>query len=149
MDTNDNESYTWLWEQLDKYLASKKLKQTKQRQVIVKSFLELGGHISAEELHDHIRKSGKNIGLATIYRTLNLLRDAEVVNQKQFSDEKSVYEVNAPGGHHDHLVCLKCHKVVEFENDAIEKLQVEVAEANGFILTSHCLDLFGYCSSCK
>mgnify|MGYP001216855334 CR=1 FL=1 len=147
--SEESQSYEWLWTKLDSYLASRKLKQTKQRQLIIEAFLELGGHISAEDLHDYIRKLGKNIGLATIYRTLNLLKEAQVVNQKQFSDGRAVYEVDPPGSHHDHLVCLKCNKVVEFQNDEIERLQEEVAKENGFVLASHSLDLFGYCEQCR
>lgn len=149
MTKKDAQSYDWLWTKLDSHLASRKLKQTKQRQIIIEAFLGLGGHISAEDLHDHIRGLGNNIGLATIYRTLNLLREAEVVNQKQFADGRAVYEVDAPGSHHDHLICLKCNKVVEFENDEIEALQIKVATENGFKLVSHSLDLFGYCGECR
>ena len=127
----------------------KNLKQTKQRQTIVKGFLDLKGHISAEELHDYTREQGHNIGLATIYRTLNLLKEAGLADQKQFSDGKSVFELLSPGHHHDHLICMSCQKIIEFENDEIEQLQEAVAKHHGFKLINHSLDLFGYCPSCQ
>lgn len=146
--TNEKEGEAWLWRSLDDFLMKKNLKQTKQRQRVIERFLELKGHISAEELHDHIRKKGDNIGLATVYRTLNLLKEAGLADQKQFSDGRSVFEVHAPGSHHDHLICLGCHMVVEFENEAIETLQEEVAKSFNFTLINHSLDLFGYCETC-
>lgn len=142
----------WFWDRLDDYLAEKGLKQTKQRKVIIEFFLNLEGHISAEELHDHIRGKGHPTGLATIYRTLNLLKDAELVEQKQFAEGKAVFEVHAPDTHHDHLICLDCGLVLEFENAKIEKLQEQVARENGFELVSHSLDMYGRCldkASCR
>lgn len=147
--TLDSKTTDWLWAKLDNFLSEKKLKQTRQRQVIVQGFLEMSGHLSAEELHEYIRNQGHNIGLATIYRTLNLLKEAGLADQKQFADGKSVFEVLSPGHHHDHLICLSCRKIIEFENEEIEKLQDKVALLHNFELVSHSLDLFGYCESCK
>ena len=146
---NKGSDWSWFWENLDHYLARNQLKQTKQRKTIVEYFLTLHSHLDAEELHEAVRKDGHNIGLATIYRTLNLLTEAGLVEQKNFQDGKSLYEVILPNEHHDHLVCLDCGKVVEFENDEIERLQEVVAEQHGFELISHTLDMFGRCSACQ
>ena len=142
------EAFVWFWERLDQYLAKSQLKQSKQRNYIIEEFLKLDAHVSAEDLHGVLKNTEHNPGLATVYRTLNLLKDAGLVDQKQFSDGKSVFEVLAPDSHHDHLICVSCHKVIEFENPEIEKLQGEVAQRYGFRLTHHSLDLFGYCSEC-
>ena len=142
------EAYRWFWEALDAYLAKKNLKQTKQRKQIVERFIGMKEHLSAEELHEAVRKDGHNIGLATIYRTLNLLADAGLAEQKSFGEGRFVYEINTPGTHHDHLICLSCGLVIEFENDEIEKLQDKVAAQHQFKLASHRLDLFGHCSNC-
>ena len=142
---SSRESYRWFWDALDSYLSDKNLKQTQQRRKLIELFLKMNNHISAEELHDAARKAGHNIGLATIYRTLNLLAEADLVEQKTFVNGRHVYEVNMPGEHHDHLICLKCGLVIEFENEEIEKLQERIAALHKFELKSHRLDLFGHC----
>ena len=139
----------WFYKELDHYLETKQLKQTKQRQTVIDVFLESQKHVDAEGLQKNIKDRGFNIGLATVYRTLNLLREAGLVEQRSFSDGRTLFEISHPDEHHDHLVCLKCQKVVEFENEKIEKLQDEVAEKYGFDLITHRLDLFGHCSECQ
>ena len=139
------DSHRWFSEALDQYLAKKHLKQTKQRQAIVQLFLELKTHVSAEALRAAAQDAGLDVGLATIYRTLNLLAEAGLAEQKQFGDGHFVYEIVRPGAHHDHLICLDCGKVLEFENAEIERLQEKVAALHEFRLTSHRLDLFGHC----
>ena len=137
----------WFWDGLDAYLSRNQLKQTKQRKLIVSQFLMMKTHVDAEELYESVRKEGHNIGLATIYRTLNLLKDAGLVEQSSFADGRAVFEVLKPGDHHDHLICVDCGKVVEFENEDIEDLQRKVAKEKGFDLTSHRLDLYGRCQT--
>ncbi|MBC7659964.1 MAG: transcriptional repressor [Chitinophagaceae bacterium] len=138
----------WFWEKLNHYLAKSQLKHSKQRNFIIEEFLAMDSHVSAEELYSQLKNRDHNPGLATVYRTLNLLKDAGLVDQKQFSDGKSVFEVMAPDSHHDHLICLSCHKVIEFENEEIERLQELVAKKHSFKLTKHSLELFGHCSDC-
>ncbi len=144
--------FTWFWEGLDHYLASKGLKQTTQRKVIVEHFLRLNSHVDADELHQSVREEGHDIGLATIYRTLNLLRDAGLVDQQSFQDGRHVYEVASPNSHHDHLVCTSCGVVIEFEDPEIERLQEKIAVKYAMVLKSHRLDLYGTCldeAACK
>lgn len=142
---SSRETFRWFWEALDSYLTDKNLKQTQQRRKLIELFLKMNNHISAEELHLAARDAGHNIGLATIYRTLNLLAEADLVEQKSFVDGRHVYEINMPGEHHDHLICLDCGLVVEFESAEIEALQDRIAAKNQFALKAHRLDLFGHC----
>lgn len=135
----------WFWLALDAYLEGQSLKQTKQRAVIVEYFLKADTHIDADELHRIVQKQGHDIGLATIYRTLNLLTEAGLAEQRSFTDGRSVFEILRPNHHHDHLICVECRHVIEFENSAIEALQEKVAKEFGFELVSHRLDLFGRC----
>lgn len=139
------EGLKWFWTALDDYLTKKNLKQTRQRKQIVELFINMKSHISAEELHEAARQSGHQIGLATIYRTLNLLAEAGLAEQKSFGEGRFVYEVSTPGEHHDHIICLDCGAVIEFENDEIEKLQEKVAVLHEMELTTHRLDLYGRC----
>jgi Fur family ferric uptake transcriptional regulator len=135
----------WFWTALDAYLTRKNLKQTRQRKQIVELFINKKSHLSAEELHEAARRDGYNIGLATIYRTLNLLADAGLAEQKSFGEGRFVFEVSTPGEHHDHIICLDCGAVIEFENAEIEALQQKVAAAHDMKLSTHRLDLFGRC----
>ena len=144
----EEKDFAWFWLGLDEYLLCHQLKQTKQRKVIVSFFLKLARHVDAEDLYHKVRAEGHSIGLATIYRTLNLLKDAGLVEQHSFADGRAIFEIAPPGSHHDHLVCLKCGKIEEFENAAIEELQEKIALERGFVLTSHRLALYGHCSSC-
>jgi Fur family ferric uptake transcriptional regulator len=141
---NENK-FAWFWEKLDAYLTKHQLKQTTQRRQIVEIFLNSQSHIDAEALHAKVRKHGLNIGLATIYRTLNLLRDAKLVEQRDFAEGRAVFEPLSPLEHHDHLICQDCGQIQEFENHEIEELQRQVAKRLGFELKSHRLDLFGRC----
>ena len=149
MGGRENERFQWFWQALDEYLDRHQMKQTKQRQLIVEHFLGMDNHVAAEDLHEALRSAGQNIGLATVYRTLNLLEQAGLVEQKSFGDGRSLFELSTPGEHHDHLVCLDCGRVVEFENAEIERLQEKVAAEHNFVLRSHCLDLFGQCEDCR
>lgn len=135
----------WFWDVLDDYLAKQGLKQTRQRKVVVEEFLRVDRHIDAEDLHGIVRKRDPKVGLATVYRTLNLLREAGLADQKSFRDGRSVFEIHRPDSHHDHFICLDCGQVKEFENETIEELQKKVAQELGFRLTGHRLDLYGKC----
>ena len=101
-------------------------------------------HISAEDLYKLLLDMGEEIGLATVYRVLNQFDDAGIVNRHHFEGGKSVFELSQKK-HHDHLVCLKCGKVVEFIDHTIEERQERVAEEQGMRLTNHSLYLYGYC----
>lgn len=140
-----SDTYRWFWDALDEYLSKKNLKQTRQRRGIIELFINLNRHLSAEELHEEARRDGHNVGLATIYRTLNLLAEAGLAEQKSFGENRFVYEVATPGAHHDHIICIDCGAVIEFENDEIERLQERVAAMHDFRLKAHRLDLFGHC----
>ncbi len=143
--SSENIGYAWFFERLDAYLDRMGLKQTQPRRTIIQIFLKLDAHVDAEELHQSVRNEGFEIGLATIYRTLNLLTDAGLVEQKSFQDGRSVFEIADPDKHHDHLICTKCRRMIEFENHKIEVLQEEIAEKYGMELKTHRLDLFGHC----
>jgi Fur family transcriptional regulator, ferric uptake regulator len=101
-------------------------------------------HISAEDVYKILLEMDEDIGLATVYRVLNQFDDAGILNRHHFEGGKSVFEISHKK-HHDHLVCLKCGKVVEFEDDVIERLQKEIAARNNMTLTHHSLYLYGEC----
>jgi len=101
-------------------------------------------HISAEDVYKILLEHEEDIGLATVYRVLNQFDDAGILDRHHFEGGKSVFEISHKK-HHDHLVCLKCGKVIEFEDDVIEKRQEEVAHRHNITLTHHSLYLYGEC----
>jgi Fur family ferric uptake transcriptional regulator len=101
-------------------------------------------HISAEDVYKILLEQHEEIGLATVYRVLNQFDDAGIVSRHHFEGGKSVFELSHKQ-HHDHLVCLKCGKVVEFEDDVIEQRQDDVAKKHNIKLTNHSLYLYGEC----
>ncbi len=102
-------------------------------------------HLTAEEIYRLLLDSGEEIGLATVYRVLTQFESAGLVKRHHFEGGQSVFELDE-GKHHDHLVCVKCGKVVEFCDDVIESHQKAIAEKAGFVLADHSLILYGICS---
>lgn len=101
-------------------------------------------HISAEDMYKLLLERKEEIGLATVYRVLNQFDDAGIVTRHHFEGGRSVFELSNKH-HHDHLVCLTCGHVFEFEDDVIERRQDEIAAANQLTLTNHSLYLYGEC----
>ncbi len=125
------------------------LRWTQQRELIASLFLQEKSHISAEELYDRVKRKDPSVGYSTVYRTLKLIVNAGLGSERKFETHQSVFEPEFVGKHHDHLVCVKCGKIIEFENKRIEDLQKDVAEANSFQIEEHRLTLYGYCSDCR
>jgi Fur family ferric uptake transcriptional regulator len=135
--------------QFQDFITAKGLKSTRQRDLVLECFLASDSHLSTEELYLKVRAKYPSIGFATVYRTLKLFAEAGIAREIHFGDGQSRYEHVAEGEHHDHLVCTRCGSVQEFENEAIEKLQQEVAEQFGFEVETHKLELYGICSKCR
>jgi Fur family ferric uptake transcriptional regulator len=98
-------------------------------------------HMSAEDVYKAILAAGEDVGLATIYRVLTQFEAAGLVKRHNFDSGHSVFELDR-GGHHDHMVCLKTNKVIEFNNEEIEQLQKKIAEDHGYDLQDHSLVLY-------
>ena len=105
--------------------------------------------MSIEELLAQVRSEDKRIGYATVYRTLKLLAECGVANERKFSDGLTRYELADDSSHHDHLICLECGSIVEFEEPRIEDLQEEIAERHGYRLLSHKHEMYGVCPKCQ
>ncbi|MCU7958832.1 MAG: ferric iron uptake transcriptional regulator [gamma proteobacterium symbiont of Bathyaustriella thionipta] len=101
-------------------------------------------HLSAEDVYKQLLKNDSDIGLATVYRVLTQFETAGLVNRHHFEGGHSVFELSQ-GGHHDHLVCVKCGRVVEFFDEVIEERQKAIARDNGFKMQDHSLIIYGVC----
>ena len=132
-----------------RYIEEKGLKSTTQRDEIVNVFFNVKGHVSIEELHHTVQKKNPKIGYTTVYRTLKLLTESGLAHERKFGDGQARYEAVTTEEHHDHLICLKCGTITEFENRKIERLQEDVAKQHGFEVKNHKLELYGYCKKCR
>jgi Fur family transcriptional regulator, ferric uptake regulator len=104
-------------------------------------------HLSAEDVYKELLAAGEDIGLATIYRVLTQFEGAGLVCRHHFEGGQSVFELNR-GGHHDHLVCVKCGMVVEFMSEIIEERQRAIAAEHDFEIQDHSLIIYGICRGC-
>ena len=140
---------------LKKRLQDKDYKMTPQRKEILKIFLEHSDHqhhLSAEDVYGILRNKKSDIGLATVYRGLELLGSLGILLKIEFGDGCTRYELNTtdPNKHcHHHLICLKCHKVIEFDEDRLDELEADIAKKSGFKILNHEVKFVGYCSECQ
>ena len=118
------------------------LKMTEQRRVIVQVLAESKDHPDVELVYKRASSIDKNIGIATVYRTIKLFEENHIIEKHEFKDGRFRYE-EVPEEHHDHLIDIKSGKVIEFQNDEIEELQNKVAEKLGYKLVDHRLELYG------
>ncbi len=136
-----------LLRRIDTEIAAGGGKRSKSRSRVIELFFRSGTHVTVEELTRTARRRNRNIGAATVYRTLKLLARLGYATEHDFGEGVRRYESNL-SPHHDHLVCRRCGAVSEFKEPEIETLQGEVARRHGFRPTSHRLDIYGYCRSC-
>ncbi|MBR2519928.1 MAG: transcriptional repressor [Selenomonadaceae bacterium] len=127
-------------------------KMTPQRKQILQIFIEHPEHLSAEDVYGILREQDSEIGLATVYRALDLLSDLGVLVKIDFGDGCARYELNTADPtvhHHHHLICVKCKKVIEFEDDLLEDLEATISKKSGFQILNHEVKFFGYCKDCQ
>jgi Fur family ferric uptake transcriptional regulator len=127
---------------LEELCLAKGLKMTGQRRVIARVLSESTDHPDVEQLHRRAAAIDSRISLATVYRTVRLLEETQILARHDFGDGRARYE-QATADHHDHLIDLESRRVIEFKNEAIERLQREAARALGFELVGHRLELYG------
>lgn len=126
---------------LEKKCIEKGLKMTEQRRVIARVLSESNDHPDVEALFKRATKVDPHISIATVYRTVKLFEDAQIIERHDFGDGRARYE-EMPDEHHDHLIDLRSGKVVEFSNKEIELLQEKIARELGYKLVDHRLELF-------
>ena len=125
------------------------VRATRQRGAIIALLDTVEEFRSAQELHDELRRCGTNIGLTTVYRTLQALAAADLVDMVRTDTGESVYRRCAAPHHHHHLVCRDCGSAVEVSGREVESWAAEVAAAHGFSEVSHTIELFGRCADCR
>lgn len=139
-----------LKKEFDTVLKKNDLKSTKQRDAILEAIYTYNDHFIPEALHQKVQESFPElkVGIATIYRTLQLLESEHIVTSISFGTNGKKYEFGKKE-HHDHMICNRCGKLIEFCDDIIEKRQDEIAEEIGFKITSHSMQIYGICKECQ
>jgi len=132
------------------WLKERGLKTTSQRDDIARVFLSANRHISVEELYAAVKKVNPRVGYATVYRTLRLLKECGVAVERHFNDGEARYET-AEGEKqaHDHFICERCSRIVEFSSYEIDALDERIAKKLGAVITRHRLELYGICRECR
>jgi Fur family transcriptional regulator, ferric uptake regulator len=123
------------------------LRPTRQRRAVAAALEEFNDFRSAQEIHDALRSGGDNVGLSTVYRTLQAMAEADEIDMLRSEAGEAVYR-RCSGSHHHHLVCRTCGATVEVEGPAVEKWTRSVASAHGYSDVSHTLEIFGTCARC-
>jgi len=131
------------------YLRRRNLRMTPERRSVLEVILSREGHFDAEELLTFLKRRNRRVSRATLYRTLDHLREAGLVRMHRFGPGQALFEHNYGRQHHDHMVCNRCQRVIEFVNEDIERLQEEMCTLHGFHSTSHVMQIFGICRDCR
>ena len=141
-------------EKVKDLLREKGLKVTSQRLMVLNILSAHGDeHLTAEEIYDLAKEESPEIGLATIYRTVQVLLELHVIEKVTFDDGFARYELNGEetgsGHRHHHAICTQCGKVYSLETDLLDTLEKQVFESLGFEVTDHEVKLYGLCSACR
>ncbi len=134
--------------EFETFIRRKGLKLTSQRRRILKRVFATNRHFTAEEIHEAFRRGRDDVSRATVYRTLSLLVEGGFLDMLELGGDTKRYEHILGREHHDHLMCVRCGHVIEFQEERIEELQEQVAKEHGFHISSHSLRIFGNCKKC-
>ncbi len=130
-------------------LEEKGLKYTYERKFIFEEVLHVKEHFDADRLYERFKKKGLRISRDTVYRTIPLLLESGVIQKSVGEGKREFYERTSGKGHHDHIFCIHCQKIIEFTCDEIERLQEKICADYDFKLIFHDHRLFGYCRECR
>jgi Fur family ferric uptake transcriptional regulator len=131
-------------------LRERGLKSTSQRDDIARVFFGVEGHLSIDELYAAVKRVNPRVGYATVYRTLKLLKECGLAAERHFDDGGARYEpVEEEAQPHDHIICERCGKIVEFASHELERLQDRIGRFLGFAVSRHRMELYGICAECR
>ncbi len=146
---------TNMQERFKTLLKENGLKVTTQRVAILEVLSNRPDeHLTAEEIYDCVKEMFPDIGLATVYRTIQVLSELKLIDKLNLDDGYTRYEIGnrnleSKSHHHHHLICLECGQVFTFQDDLLEKLEDKIEETMGFTVVNHEVKLYGTCSECK
>lgn len=134
--------------QFKKLFQQEGIDRFEDRFAVLETFLQTEGHVTADDLDRLLQRNGKNFEIQFVRDTLKRMCDFGFAQRNHFDNGNESYEHRHLGQHHDHMICTKCRKIIEFENDAMEALQLQIAEAAGFHMLQHRMEIYGLCDAC-
>jgi Fur family ferric uptake transcriptional regulator len=147
--TTEEQDRQRIRDEVELAMSKRGLRSTSQRRLILDRLFEIGGHFTADDLIADVREADASVGSATVYRTLRMLVESGLLHEHHFADNEGTrFELKLSDEHHDHIICLDCGKIREFEEPLIEQLQERIAQQLGFTLETHTHQLYGYCADC-
>jgi Fur family ferric uptake transcriptional regulator len=135
-------------EQFKKLFGQEGIDRFDDRLKVVEAFLQIEGHLTAVEVHRHLEGQGATLSPDFVRETLKLMCQLGFARRSRFGNGEVRYEHLHLGQHHDHMICTKCSRIYEFQNDQLEALQIQIAAARGFHLLQHRMELYGICAEC-
>ena len=145
MQPQSSDQRTRVYEIFRAYLRKNQLRETRTRFEVLRVLYESQGHMDADTLYARLREEKSSVSRATVYNTLSLLLDCNLVVRHQFGQQSAVYEPSFRYGQHDHLICLDCQEILEFCDPRVQRIQDMVAEVYQFDIQRHALSLYGRC----
>ncbi|HZE75434.1 MAG TPA: Fur family transcriptional regulator [Gemmatimonadales bacterium] len=138
-----------LLERFRRHLRDHHLPVTRQRDLVAQTVLTSDEHLSVEAIQRRLKDQGEHVGTATIYRTLDVLVRSGLIRAHDFGEGFKRYEPMPQQAHHEHLICLRCGKVVEFQNDRLERMIPIIADEHAFQHQRHRVEVYGLCRECR
>ena len=142
---------TWLAsisKTFERYLEGKGLNLTHQREEVLRCLLSAGNHMSLDDVYAATKKKDPTIGRATVFRTLKLLEEGGLAAEVGSADGRTRFEIKADRPHHDHMICIECGRITEFESPMMERFQNEAIRKHKFAALWHRHEIFGRCQAC-
>lgn len=134
--------------QFESLFRQEQIDSLDERIAVLDAFLQTEQHVSAEQMRSELKKQGHDLDLDFIGETLELMCRYGFAQKNRFKNGAPLYEHRHLGQHHDHMICTKCGRIIEFEDSRLEDLQVEVAHSYGFHMLQHKMDIYGICDQC-
>ena len=145
----DNADGAALLERFRRHLREHHQPITRQRDLVAQVVFHSNDHLSVEAIRRQLKERGEQVGLATVYRTLDLLVESGLVRAHEFGEGFKRFEPRAAQADHEHLICERCGAVVEFANERLERMLPVLADEHGFQHRRHRVEIYGVCRSCR
>lgn len=139
-----------IWQKYAEYIKLNNLKSSKRRDLIFEHIVNDADHFTIDDLYQKMLKIDPAIGIATVYRTIRMLLDCDILTEHSFGEKKGFYELKiSKSPDHGHLICVQCSRIVEFEFKSLENYKHKIGKQYGFKIDYHKLEIFGTCPECQ